>query len=99
MNTKIRKRLKLQANNDNKEQLVYAEVCTSCYCKPRWTLCDAAGVCSHGKESDAVFNALAYRAFSDFKSGRIKLLSEAAKANGISVHDFYRYRKARGLIN
>lgn len=92
------KKLKLKPDNDNNEQECL-EVCTSCYCKPRWTVCDYAGVCSHGKESDCLFNALAYRALADYQSGRIKLVSDAAQENGISIRDFYRYRKARGLIN
>lgn len=97
MNTKTRNKLRLKPANDN-EINGYQTVCTSCYCKPWWVICDAAGVCSHGKESDCWFNAYAYKAYSDFKSGRIKIKCDAARENGISIHEFWLYRKAMGFI-
>lgn len=88
---------KLKPGNDN-ETKDYQKVCTSCHCKLWWVICDCAGVCSHGNESDSIFSAHAYKAYSDFKSGRIKLKCDAARENGISIHNFYLYRKAMGFI-
>lgn len=97
MNTKMRNKLRLKPDNDN-EPKDYQEVCTSRHCKPWWVICNAAGVCSHGNESDCWFNACAYRAYSDFISGRVKTKCDAARKNGISIREFLLYRKAMGFI-
>lgn len=97
MNIKIRNKLRLKPDNDN-EPNGYQTVCTSCYCKPWWVVCDFAGFCPHGNESDCWFNEYAYKAYSDFKSGRIKTECDASRENGISVREFLLYRKAIGFI-
>lgn len=86
--------VKFIADNDN-ENLQLEMICTSCHCHPFWAVCEWSPLCPHAGKDDHDLSVKGYLACKDMKDGKSN--SDAAKAHGISVHDFFLYRKAIGL--
>lgn len=86
--------IKLIADNDN-ENCQLEMICTSCYCHSHWAVCEWSPLCQHAGDDDFDLSVNGYLAYKDMKDGKSK--SNAAKTHKLSIHDFFLYRKARGL--
>lgn len=89
------------AANDNRENQPSGDlsipVCRSYWCHSEWVECEFAGLCPHTAEEDSAFSWRCYSAYKGIIDGKYKTVTEAAKDNGVSVRDFCKYRRAKGL--
>lgn len=72
-------------------------VCRSCHCRDEWCECEYAGLCPHSYEDDDQFSFRCLNAFYGLKLGKYNTITEAAKCNDVSVRDFAKFRKVKGL--